>query len=159
VVHREQEEVTVARGENSLSRAKTASLAAYKGGVVSLIEVLDADRRLQETRDARAQAQTQIARAAIASSRPSAADGATGPKQWLSPRLECNRIQIDQTHAFPNVIVSPPRRTKPRREALLVDARPDVVTPHAHGWAFDPNWHGRLKQAELRCLERGCGSR
>jgi outer membrane protein TolC len=37
--------------------------------VVSLIEVLDADSRLLATRDARAQAQTEAARAAVASFR------------------------------------------------------------------------------------------
>lgn len=69
LVQREAQEATLARGEVSLTRAQGASLAAYKGGVVSLIEVLDADRRLLDTRDARAQAQTEAARAAVASFR------------------------------------------------------------------------------------------
>lgn len=69
LVQREAQETTLFRGETALDRAKGASLAAYKGGVVSLIEVLDADRRLLDTRDARAQAQTESARAAVASYR------------------------------------------------------------------------------------------
>lgn len=69
LVKREAQEAILARGEAALARVQSASLAAYKGGVVSLIEVLDADRRLLDTRDARAQAQTETARAAVASFR------------------------------------------------------------------------------------------
>ncbi len=69
LVQRESQEAMLARGETALTRAQSASLAAYKGGVVSLIEVLDADRRLLDTRDARAQAQLETARAAVASYR------------------------------------------------------------------------------------------
>ena len=69
LVKRESQEQTLTNGETSLTRARDASLAAYKGGVVSLIEVLDADTRLLATREARAQAQTEAARAAIASFR------------------------------------------------------------------------------------------
>ena len=69
LVRREAQEQTLARGEASLTRAREISEAAYKGGAVSLIEVLDADSRLLATRDARALAQTEAARAAIASFR------------------------------------------------------------------------------------------
>ncbi|WP_273453249.1 efflux transporter outer membrane subunit [Nevskia ramosa] len=69
LVRREAQASSLASGETSYVRARDASLAAYKGGVVSLIEVLDADSRLLTTRDARAQAQTEAARAAIASFR------------------------------------------------------------------------------------------
>ncbi|TCM12726.1 NodT family efflux transporter outer membrane factor (OMF) lipoprotein [Novosphingobium sp. PhB165] len=69
LVKREEQERVLARGETSLVRARDASDAAYKGGVVSLIEVLDADTRLLQTRDQRAQAQTEAARAAISSFR------------------------------------------------------------------------------------------
>jgi NodT family efflux transporter outer membrane factor (OMF) lipoprotein len=69
LVRREAQERTLAQGETALARAQTSSLAAYKGGVVSLIEVLDADSRLLATRDARAQAQTEAARAGVASFR------------------------------------------------------------------------------------------
>lgn len=69
LVQREAQERVLAGGEASLTRARTASYTAYKGGVVSLIEVLDADSRLLATRDARAQAQIEAARAAISSFR------------------------------------------------------------------------------------------
>jgi NodT family efflux transporter outer membrane factor (OMF) lipoprotein len=69
LLNREAQEKTLAGGEASLTRARQASYAAYKGGVVSLIEVLDADSRLLATRDAHAQAQTEAARAAISSFR------------------------------------------------------------------------------------------
>ena len=66
---REQEQRTLTEGETALTRAQAASTAAYKGGVVSLIEVLDADQRLLATRDALAQARTGSARGAVASFR------------------------------------------------------------------------------------------
>lgn len=69
MVKREAQVGILAQGESSLSRARENSLAAYKGGVVSLIEVLDADGNLLQMRDAKAQAQTEAARAAIASFR------------------------------------------------------------------------------------------
>ena len=69
LVNREAQVDILIRGESSLSRARDNSLAAYKGGVVSLIEVLDADSNLLQVQDAKAQAQTEAARAAIASFR------------------------------------------------------------------------------------------
>lgn len=66
---REQQQQILVEGEQSLAHARSESEAAYKGGVVSLIEVLDADARLLQTRDQRAQAQTEAARASIASFR------------------------------------------------------------------------------------------
>ncbi|MET0362722.1 MAG: efflux transporter outer membrane subunit, partial [Sphingobium sp.] len=69
LVQREAQAAMLARGETALVRAQAASLAAYRGGVVSLVEVLDADRRLLETRDAGALARSEAARAAIASYR------------------------------------------------------------------------------------------
>ena len=69
LVNREAQQRTLAGGETALARAQQSSMAAYKGGVVSLIEVLDADTRLLETRDALAQARTETARAAVASFR------------------------------------------------------------------------------------------
>jgi NodT family efflux transporter outer membrane factor (OMF) lipoprotein len=69
LVKREAQVAILTRGESSLARARENSLAAYKGGVVSLIEVLDADGNLLQARDAKAQAQTEAARAAIASFR------------------------------------------------------------------------------------------
>jgi NodT family efflux transporter outer membrane factor (OMF) lipoprotein len=69
LLNREAQQRTLAGGETALARAQQSSMAAYKGGVVSLIEVLDADTRLLETRDALAQARTESARAAVASFR------------------------------------------------------------------------------------------
>jgi NodT family efflux transporter outer membrane factor (OMF) lipoprotein len=69
LVKREAQVGILARGESALARARENSLAAYQGGVVSLIEVLDADGNLLQARDAKAQAQTEAARAAIASFR------------------------------------------------------------------------------------------
>jgi NodT family efflux transporter outer membrane factor (OMF) lipoprotein len=59
----------LAQGESSFSRALANAEAAYQAGVVSLIEVLDANSNLLQVRDAKAQAQTEAARAAIASFR------------------------------------------------------------------------------------------
>ncbi|CAN7382635.1 efflux transporter outer membrane subunit [Caulobacter sp. LjRoot300] len=67
LVKREDQERVLADGEVSLARARDASQAAYDAGVVSLIEVLDADARLLAVRDARAQARTEAARASIRS--------------------------------------------------------------------------------------------
>lgn len=69
LIYAEQRQRSLVDGERSLTRAQASSLAAYKGGVVSLIEVLDADTRLLATRDALAQARTASARAAVASYR------------------------------------------------------------------------------------------
>ncbi len=69
LVKREAQVGILARGEASLARARTNAFAAYRGGVVSLIEVLDADSHLLQVRDGKAQAQTEAARAAIASFR------------------------------------------------------------------------------------------
>ena len=56
----------LAQGLHSLTRAREASGAAYDKGVVSLIEVLQADEGLLSVRDAQAQARTESARAAVA---------------------------------------------------------------------------------------------
>ena len=69
LVKREAQVGILTRGESSLARARENSLAAYEGGVVSLIEVLNADGDLLQIRDAKAQAQTEAARAAISSFR------------------------------------------------------------------------------------------
>ncbi|WP_018989674.1 efflux transporter outer membrane subunit [Aromatoleum toluclasticum] len=69
LVKREAQLGILTRGEASFARARENSFAAYQGGVVSLIEVLDADSSLLQARDAKAQAQTEAARAAITSFR------------------------------------------------------------------------------------------
>jgi NodT family efflux transporter outer membrane factor (OMF) lipoprotein len=66
---RSRQEAILTQGETALQRARTASFAAYNGGVVSLIEVLDADARLLATRDARIRAQAGAAQSAVASFR------------------------------------------------------------------------------------------
>lgn len=69
LVKREAQVGILTRGESAVARARANSLAAYEGGVVSLIEVLDADDNLLQVRDAKAQAQTEATRAAIAAFR------------------------------------------------------------------------------------------
>ncbi|PRY04715.1 efflux transporter outer membrane subunit [Paraburkholderia sp. BL25I1N1] len=66
LVKREEEATVLAQGVNSLGRARAASFAAYQKGVVSLIEVLQADDNLLRASDERVQAQTESARAAVA---------------------------------------------------------------------------------------------
>lgn len=66
LVKREQQARVLEQGVDSLSRARQASFEAYQQGVVSLIEVLQADENLLRATDARAQAQTESARAGIA---------------------------------------------------------------------------------------------
>ncbi|WP_028208582.1 efflux transporter outer membrane subunit [Paraburkholderia nodosa] len=66
LVKREEEAAVLTQGVNSLSRARAASFAAYQKGVVSLIEVLQADENLLRASDERVQAQTESAKAAVA---------------------------------------------------------------------------------------------
>ncbi len=77
LVQQEKRATALGEGEASLTRAHDASMAAYKGGMVSLIEVLDADRRLLEIRGGAAQARAAAARGAIGSFR--ALDGGWNP--------------------------------------------------------------------------------
>lgn len=87
VKHEAQYDILM-RGESSLARARENSLAAYEGGLVSLIEVLNADSNLLQVRDAKAQAQTEAARAAIASFR--ALGGG-----WDAQNASSNRLYSD----------------------------------------------------------------
>ena len=66
LVKREEQAAVLTQGVDSLGRARNASFAAYQKGVVSLIEVLQADENLLRASDARAQAQSDAARAAVA---------------------------------------------------------------------------------------------
>ncbi|WP_250633645.1 efflux transporter outer membrane subunit [Pinirhizobacter soli] len=66
LVKREEQAAVLSRGVDSLTRARAASFAAYQKGVVSLIEVLQADESLLRASDEQAQAQTESARAAVA---------------------------------------------------------------------------------------------
>ncbi len=66
LVKREEQASVLAQGVASFGRAREASFAAYEKGVVSLIEVLQADENLLRASDAQVQAQTESARAAVA---------------------------------------------------------------------------------------------
>ena len=66
LVNREEQVAELTRGVDSLTRARAATFSAYQRGAVSLIEVLQADEGLLRASDARAQAQAEAARAAIA---------------------------------------------------------------------------------------------
>lgn len=66
LVKREEQTAALLQGEQSLSEAQNSSFVAYQKGVVSLIEVLHADENLLRTSDAKAQAQTESARSAVA---------------------------------------------------------------------------------------------
>lgn len=65
LINREEETVTLIQGETSLARARDSSSTAYQSGAASLIDVLHADETLLQASDARAQAQTESARAAV----------------------------------------------------------------------------------------------
>lgn len=69
LVNRETQTATLTAGETSLSSARQSSFVAYQNGAASLIEVLNADETLLRASDAKAQAQTESARAAIATFR------------------------------------------------------------------------------------------
>lgn len=69
LVNCEEQTAVLTRGEASLSQARASSFAAYQRGAASLIDVLHADELLLQTSDARAQAQTESARAAVAAYR------------------------------------------------------------------------------------------
>ena len=69
LVKREEQAAVLTLGVDSLSRARGASFAAYQKGVVSLIEVLQADENLLRSSDAQVQAQTESARSAVAAFR------------------------------------------------------------------------------------------
>lgn len=66
LINREQQSEKLAQGESAYAKARAMSFTAYEKGVVSLIEVLDADENLLAASDGRAQAQTESARAAVA---------------------------------------------------------------------------------------------
>ena len=69
LVNRETQTATLTAGETSLGSARQSSFVAYQNGAASLIEVLNADETLLRASDAKAQAQTESARAAIAAFR------------------------------------------------------------------------------------------
>ncbi|HCW17052.1 MAG TPA: RND transporter, partial [Achromobacter sp.] len=81
LVNRETQATTLTGGEDSLTRARQSSFMAYEKGTASLIDVLHADETLLQDSDARAQAQTESARAAISVFK--ALGGG-----WLPPQFE-----------------------------------------------------------------------
>lgn len=66
LVKREEQAAQLSLGVDSLGRARSASFAAYQKGVVSRFEVLQADDSVLRASDARVQARTESARAAVA---------------------------------------------------------------------------------------------
>lgn len=66
LVNREAQTTMLEQAESSLSKARDSSMAAYSSGAASFIDVLHADETLLQAADSRAQAQTESARAAIA---------------------------------------------------------------------------------------------
>ena len=66
LVKHEEQTTVLSQGVDSLGRARAASFAAYQKGVVSLIEVLQADEHLLRLSDAQIQVQTGSAHAAVA---------------------------------------------------------------------------------------------
>ncbi|AHL34187.1 RND transporter [Pseudomonas brassicacearum] len=69
LVNREIQAATLTQGEASLTQARHSSFIAYQKGTASLIDVLNADQTLLQASDARAQARTESARAAVAAFR------------------------------------------------------------------------------------------
>lgn len=67
VVKNSDQQRILASGEASLAKSREAAMAGYKKGALSLLEVLDEDKRLLKMRDARIQAQTDSVRATIQS--------------------------------------------------------------------------------------------
>lgn len=69
LVNRENQTATLVKGEASLASARQSSFVAFRQGPASLIDVLHNDETLLQISDARAQAQTESARAAVATFR------------------------------------------------------------------------------------------
>ncbi|MCD5987173.1 efflux transporter outer membrane subunit [Pseudomonas sp. CDFA 553] len=69
LVNREVQATTLTTGEEALTQARQSSFTAYEKGTASLIDVLHADETLLRSSDARVQARTESARAAVAAFR------------------------------------------------------------------------------------------
>jgi len=69
LINRETQAATLTRGETALASARESSFIAFQQGTASLIDVLHNDETLLQASDARAQAQTESARAAVATFR------------------------------------------------------------------------------------------
>lgn len=66
LINRTTQATTLRTGESALAAARQSSFTGYQKGAVSLIEVLRADEKRLQASDARAQAETESARAAVA---------------------------------------------------------------------------------------------
>jgi outer membrane protein TolC len=66
LANRARQADVLAHGEDALARSRASTFAGYRRGAGSLIDVLRADETLLQTADARAVAQTDAARAAVA---------------------------------------------------------------------------------------------
>jgi len=69
LINRETQAAILTGGETALASARQSSFVAYRQGTASLIDVLHNDETLLQASDARAQAQTESARAAVATFR------------------------------------------------------------------------------------------
>lgn len=69
LVNRQMQAAILTGGETALASARQSSFIAFQQGTTSLIDVLHNDETLLQTSDARAQAQTESARAAVAAFR------------------------------------------------------------------------------------------
>jgi len=69
LINQRQRAQILVRGDTSWTKARASAFAGYKGGVSTLLDVLDADQHLLENRDAEIQAKAAAARAAVASFR------------------------------------------------------------------------------------------
>ncbi|OPG72166.1 RND transporter [Pseudomonas ogarae] len=69
MVNRDAQATTLTGGEASLTQARQSSFIAYEKGTANLIDVLHADETMLQASDARAQAQAESARAAVAAFR------------------------------------------------------------------------------------------
>jgi len=69
LINSESQTATLTNGESALASARQSSFVAFEQGTASLIDVLHNDETLLQASDARAQAQTDSARAAVATFR------------------------------------------------------------------------------------------
>ena len=69
LVNRQMQAATLTGGETALASARQSSFIAFQQGTASLIDVLHNDETLLQASDARVQAQTESARAAVAAFR------------------------------------------------------------------------------------------
>lgn len=83
LVNREAQAATLSHAESSLSKARDSSMTAYRSGAASFIDVLHANETLLQAADARAQAQTESARAAISTFK--ALGGGWDPESLQAP--------------------------------------------------------------------------